>query len=140
MFLLRLNQYYNQIRFIFQKKKKIVYLLNVRICCFQKTETDQTHFYDANKVNTESSLQQSDSEKHHVIPTQTQQIVCLEKVCHHLLIFSAFLCYLYLYITILIQVTETDSQELEDDVDELSNVKLELKKTKVRYTFCYYFT
>ncbi|XP_050059151.1 uncharacterized protein LOC114122606 isoform X1 [Aphis gossypii] len=74
----------------------------------KKTETDQTHFYDANTVNTESSLQQSDSEKHHVIPTQTQQIVCLEKV------------------------TETDSQELEDDVDELSNVKLELKKTKGR--------
>ncbi|XP_050059153.1 calponin homology domain-containing protein DDB_G0272472 isoform X2 [Aphis gossypii] len=75
----------------------------------KKTETDQTHFYDANTVNTESSLQQSDSEKHHVIPTQTQQIVCLEKV------------------------TETDSQELEDDVDELSNVKLELKKTKAMY-------
>jgi len=59
---------------------------------------DQTHhnFYDATTVNTQSSLHQSNSDKNHVIPTQTQQTVCLEKVYHDLLIFSAFLYYLYL--------------------------------------------
>lgn len=48
----------------------------------QKTETDQTHqhFYGAITENIQNSLYKSDPDKNHVIPTQTQQIVCLEKV------------------------------------------------------------
>ncbi|XP_016657975.1 calponin homology domain-containing protein DDB_G0272472 isoform X2 [Acyrthosiphon pisum] len=76
----------------------------------KKTETDQTHhnFYGAITENIQNSLHKSDSDKNHVIPTQTQQIVCLEKD------------------------TETNGQEVEDSIDELSNVKLQLKKTKGR--------
>ncbi|XP_060872447.1 protein quick-to-court isoform X2 [Metopolophium dirhodum] len=77
----------------------------------KKTETDQTHhnFYGATTENILNSLHKSDSDQNHVIPTQTQQIVCLEKD------------------------TETNGQEVEDCVDELSNVKLQLKKTKAMY-------
>ncbi|XP_003242908.1 calponin homology domain-containing protein DDB_G0272472 isoform X3 [Acyrthosiphon pisum] len=77
----------------------------------KKTETDQTHhnFYGAITENIQNSLHKSDSDKNHVIPTQTQQIVCLEKD------------------------TETNGQEVEDSIDELSNVKLQLKKTKAMY-------
>ncbi|CAI6361317.1 unnamed protein product [Macrosiphum euphorbiae] len=77
----------------------------------KKTETDQTHqhFYGAITENIQNSLYKLDPDKNHVIPTQTQQIVCLEKD------------------------TETNGQEVEDCVDELSNVKLQLKKTKAMY-------
>jgi hypothetical protein len=77
----------------------------------KKTETDQTHhnFYGAITENIQDSLHKSNSDNNHVIPTQTQQIVCVEKD------------------------TETNGQEVEDCVDELSNVKLQLKKTKAMY-------
>ncbi|KAL4089858.1 hypothetical protein QTP88_024808 [Uroleucon formosanum] len=71
----------------------------------KKTETDQTHhnFYGAITENIQSSLHKLNSDENHVIPTQTQKIE-----------------------------TETSGQEVEDCVDELSNVKLQLKKTKGR--------
>ncbi|KAL4089861.1 hypothetical protein QTP88_024808 [Uroleucon formosanum] len=72
----------------------------------KKTETDQTHhnFYGAITENIQSSLHKLNSDENHVIPTQTQKIE-----------------------------TETSGQEVEDCVDELSNVKLQLKKTKAMY-------
>ncbi|XP_025406682.1 uncharacterized protein LOC112680715 isoform X2 [Sipha flava] len=81
----------------------------------KKTETDQTYndkFCDANTINsTQNSFHKVYISKNSsaIIPTQTQQFVCVEKN------------------------TETDGQTDEDSIDELSNLKLELKKTKAMY-------
>lgn len=52
---------------------------------------------------------------------------CLLKLMHY---HKHYIHTQYIYF---FQNTETDDKENDDSVDELSNVKLELKKTKVRY-------
>ncbi|VVC32705.1 Hypothetical protein CINCED_3A012298 [Cinara cedri] len=79
----------------------------------KKTETDQIHDkFSGAMINIQKSSEQANTQKNDlaVTSTQTQQIACAEKN------------------------TETENQAIEEDsVDELSNVKLELKKTKAMY-------
>lgn len=59
------------------------FILYVNVNIFQKTETDQTHDV-CGAVNTQGFLSKANTEilDFTVIPTQTQQIVCVEKVCY----------------------------------------------------------